>query len=364
MKTFFRTLLSFFIFSSFAIAEADSFEVGVTLPLTGPFAEYGEAIRNGIELARTDLKEHSKWVKFIYEDDSYEPKRGIVSFEKLRSQDRVDLVFAWGIEPVRAIAIAAERAKFPTLVGSLDGAASAGRKYVVGAFSPYEAYSCDLMKEMAKKGLLKLGYIKSEVSLFTGLLDGAKNCLQPGQTLIEVNHFIPTDNDFRAAISRLSKMSFDAVGVYLTSPQLLSFFKQAVSLQYSTTFFGPTLFYDRQLVKSFPELLNGAYLTHNLASKEFSRRYVHRFQNDSHLGYAAHAHEIARMLLQRFSNKSNLLHDEVLEILLKDMSPAESVAGVYDLTAHRQGGYYFSFPPGVYRITSDAKYQLINSPTF
>ena len=340
--------------------ESQAFKVGTTLPLTGAFAEYGEAIHNGMQLAIEQQAKSSKQISFIFEDDSYQPKKGLIAFDKLRTQDNVDLIFAWGIEPVRAVGVAAERAKFPVIAGSLDPRASQKRKYVIGAFSPYKTYSCDLMKEMSAQALLKLGYIKSEVSLFEGLLEAAKQCLQPGQTIAEINHFIPSDNDFKAAIAKMKRMDLDAFGIYLTTPQLLTFFKQAQTQKFRTTYFGPTLFYDRQLIENFPDLLSGAYLTHNIASLEFTQKYIAKFNNDTHLGYAAHAYEIANMLIEKFYNKSNLPVNDILQILTHDTAPRESAAGRYNITKHKQGGHYFSFPPGVYQISHSGTYQLKN----
>lgn len=363
---FFISRLSILIISALILpapvtyADPSPFRIGVSLPLTGAFAEYGEAVRNGVELAREDAKGNATSIIFLYEDDSYEPRKGVVAFQKFRTVEKVNFIFAWGIEPSLAIAPIAEREKFPIIAGSLDPRTIKDKKYVVNAFAPYEEYSCRLAKILNDNGFKHLGLIKSEVSLFDGLSTGVRNCLLSGQSLELIDSFIPGDQDFRSAITKLKNQHYDAVGVYLTTPQLFTFFKQAAELKYKTQFFGPTLFYSRDLVKNAATELTGSFFAHNIASKEFSDRYINRFKNDTHVAYAAHAYEIARFLQNRFGETKARRAEEIQEILSRPYSNDTSVAGIYELKSYSGGGRYFSFPPGIYRISSDQKFELID----
>jgi branched-chain amino acid transport system substrate-binding protein len=74
--------------------------VGVLLPLTGDIAVYGNAIKNGIELAyeESPIKET---LKLIIEDDKGETKSAITAFNKLLS-DNADVVIGGAMSSAAA----------------------------------------------------------------------------------------------------------------------------------------------------------------------------------------------------------------------------------------------------------------------
>ena len=82
MKSYSQKLLvSIFLFvcfiqcfrASYVLAEPSNiFQVGLVLPLTGPAADYGVAIKNCIDLAIKDRPELFTNIKFNYEDAAYD----------------------------------------------------------------------------------------------------------------------------------------------------------------------------------------------------------------------------------------------------------------------------------------------------
>ncbi len=68
-------------------AEQETIKIGVIAPLTGSFAVFGERIRNGIELARSDLDMENQ-VTVVYED-ACQPKDAVSAVHKLIQFDSV-----------------------------------------------------------------------------------------------------------------------------------------------------------------------------------------------------------------------------------------------------------------------------------
>ena len=66
-KTFFKLLCGLFALCTSASADegAHTLRIGVIAPLTGPAADYGVAIRNGIALQEKTLSRTTKRVEFI-----------------------------------------------------------------------------------------------------------------------------------------------------------------------------------------------------------------------------------------------------------------------------------------------------------
>ena len=58
--------------------------VGLILPLTGPTADYGVAIKNSIGLAFEEIPDLGERIHLLYEDAQYDPKLAVTALAKLR----------------------------------------------------------------------------------------------------------------------------------------------------------------------------------------------------------------------------------------------------------------------------------------
>src|SRR3989344_2370493 len=69
-------------------------KMGALLPLSGKFANLGEDIRNGLELAKNEIKV-AKGMNFeiVYEDSAADPKVALPAAQKLITVDKVPFVF-------------------------------------------------------------------------------------------------------------------------------------------------------------------------------------------------------------------------------------------------------------------------------
>ncbi len=74
-------------FSSFA--EETKIRIGATLPLTGDLATYGNLIKNGIELAKSDLKSEGIDINLYFEDIPVSGNEVLAGLKKLISLDQV-----------------------------------------------------------------------------------------------------------------------------------------------------------------------------------------------------------------------------------------------------------------------------------
>ncbi len=71
-------------------------KVGIATPLSGPLAEYGVAMRNGIDLARRESPEIDSRCDFTIEDSKYDSSTAITIFQKLVSTAHFHVVYNWG----------------------------------------------------------------------------------------------------------------------------------------------------------------------------------------------------------------------------------------------------------------------------
>ena len=105
-----------------------SIRIGVINPLTGPFAAYGEPVRDGMLLAVDEINSkggiNGQTVELLFEDDAGDPKLSVNAFTKLATVSRVPVI----IGPLSsgssmATAPLADRYKvvqLSTLAGTID----------------------------------------------------------------------------------------------------------------------------------------------------------------------------------------------------------------------------------------------------
>src|SRR5512147_2868958 len=74
----------------------DEIVIGTIQDLSGPVAAYGKAARNGLQLRVDEINEqggiHGRKIRFIVEDNAYDPKRAVLAAQKLVNQDKVFLI--------------------------------------------------------------------------------------------------------------------------------------------------------------------------------------------------------------------------------------------------------------------------------
>ncbi|MEX2410191.1 MAG: ABC transporter substrate-binding protein [Candidatus Paceibacterota bacterium] len=69
------------------ISSDEPIKIGAVLSLTGPAAQDGESIRNGIELAKKDLAKDGIEVEIVYQDDKTEPADTVSAINVISSQN-------------------------------------------------------------------------------------------------------------------------------------------------------------------------------------------------------------------------------------------------------------------------------------
>ena len=76
---------------------SESFKIGAILPLSGNNAEQGEWVRQGLELAQTEInKKHKIKVEVVYEDSQGDTNKAISSYRSLREKYNIQSVITWG----------------------------------------------------------------------------------------------------------------------------------------------------------------------------------------------------------------------------------------------------------------------------
>lgn len=158
-----RTLIAFaFLFVAFpsqVFGVDKKFQLGFTLPLTGPFAEFGSAVQNALKLAQDDEASLFEQVHVILEDDQYNAKNALSAFQKLKDVDGAGLILVWGNEPALAVTPVAESSHFPLIAFGQTPAIAAGRQNVLCVLGPANNFGKPIAEYLGKQNVSSIQMI-------------------------------------------------------------------------------------------------------------------------------------------------------------------------------------------------------------
>ena len=335
-------------------ASSPSFRVGVILPLSGPLAEYGIAAKNGFELAIRDKNTNTKNIDFFFEDSRWEAKRAVSAFNNLRTQKKVSLIFNWGNPTSEAIAPLAERYRLPMLAMSLDPKVGIARNYVIRATNSSRHFSKKLADYLKQVGHKRLAVIISQNTYVQGLYNELKAHLSSEQKIEIIDTYNLSDSDFRTSITKLRIKNFDAIGVFLISGQVSTFYQQMTEQNVFLPSFGTDFFESKTEIKLAGRAIEGAVYPHLGISNEFRKDYIKRYGNDYQIAYAGNAYDIASLLGKYFANPSSELSAKQIVERLKIKESHQGICGQFSFKETDQDGPFFEFPVRLKQIKSQS----------
>lgn len=322
-------------------------KVGVIVPLSGALAEYGLAIRNGIEMARKDSPQAFSNCPFLFEDSKYDPKSAVSAFRKLSDKDHVSMVYNFGGPTSAAVAPIASKAKMPSLLWTTDPSAIRGNEYVIRFTNDAVEFTKVLTGYLNSKNRKRLGIIVAENQYLNSLLEGAKTTISSEQTLTVIDRVQPTELDFRSVITRLNKNSYDAIGVFLLSGQISQFYRQLHQQNVSVVTFGTDFFESTTEIKAAEGGMEGAVYSNNTVPPSFAQRYRSLFGNDLQLSFAGNGYDFA--LLACSTLRAETTPNRLMNAL-ESTQKRSGILGDYNFVKTKAGDKFFRFPIVIKKI--------------
>lgn len=343
-----RVVITLFFFSLTPTGlSAEPFKVGVIVPLSGPVAEYGTAIVNGITLAKQEHPESLSACDFSIEDSAYKTTQALSVFNKFQARDRVGLVYVFGGPMGEALAPVAEGRKTPLIIDHIDGRVVAGKSFVVRYANSKFELGGSLTSSLKKRGVKRVGIVIVDNQYLDALLAGF---IEESRGSIEVEtiaRVTPDEVDLRHLTPKVRATKFDALGVFL-------FPAQASSLAKNLHLPGTILFGGDFLASPVPlddaqGALDGVLFPNNLVEQRFAESYQKRFGNQAHIKFAAEGYDVAMMLAELVCPRAtqNPLKAAPADEVMRLLASAPSRHGAQGETVFKttsDGDRYFSAP--------------------
>lgn len=188
-------------------------KLGALLPLTGPSGATGQDMKDGYELAKAQINAaggvNGAPIEVIYEDDKNDPATAVASFEKLVSNDKVEVMMGGLASTITAALI--EPAKKAQLPMAWTGAAATtveqgfqGQDWFFH-YHPWEYMNANSSLAFIKSAPITKWAVVYEDGLFgTGGAKGFQDALPAqGQTLAASEAFKTGSTDFTALLNRV-----------------------------------------------------------------------------------------------------------------------------------------------------------------
>jgi branched-chain amino acid transport system substrate-binding protein len=223
--------------------------IGASLSLTGTYAAPAQNHHRGYELCQKHVNDKGgvlgRKIEFVFYDDQSQPATGVRLYEKLITQDKVDVVMGPYSSPIsEAVANVNEKYKMPMVapMASTTSIFKKGRKFIFMVQSPAEVYLEGLIDVAAKKGLKTVAII-NEDTLFPkatvqGTLELAK---KRGLQVTFVEAYPKGNTDFSAILTKVRAANPDVLGAATYFDDAVAITRQMKELNVNPKMYGVTV---------------------------------------------------------------------------------------------------------------------------
>ncbi len=258
--------------------------IGFVTPLSGPFAEWGTSIRNGMEIA---LKETKHQFRVNYEDDVCDPKNAVTIANKLFSVDKIKIIIGPGcIDGLKAVAPLAEQHKallFST--GLLDDGVFTENKNVINLANQISTEARYLAAYLKTQPIKKVAIVHGTNLFGEELGNRLPDFLNEYSIMVTSTNSTSLDEtDFKTIILSIFKNKPDAIFIHQGEVQIGTFAKQLRELGHTTQVFSYYGTESQSVLKTGGNALEGVKYTYPVNSEEsspgavrFEQRYAQRF---------------------------------------------------------------------------------------
>jgi len=198
---------------------AQEIVIGGAMSLTGRYSEPAGRMANGRILAIEEINARGgllgRPVKLVMRDDRSDPSTAVKLYERLLTQEKVDLCMAPYSSPItEAVASITERYKCPIVA---DGAATRsiwkkGRKYIFGLVGPSDDYLRGAVEIAAKKGYKRIAIVNEDSLFSKAAANGAAMYAKKhGLEVVLREEYPRTATDFRPLLLKIKALNVDAL---------------------------------------------------------------------------------------------------------------------------------------------------------
>lgn len=317
--TYFPQLIFCFLLinSSSTVAETKQKVIGVSIALSGPLGAIGTTLRNAITLAERQY-DSKDLVRFIFEDDGFQPKNTVTIANKFLDQDKVDAVIVFGASTSMSVSPITEKRRIPLIGLTVLETLEEGKKNTFRFFVSTKEMNDLTVTEMQRRGYKKVAVV---ATMQDGTLKQRDHFLESSTLPIVLQEeLLPGDLDFRSIATRIKASAADSVYIIALPPQGSTFAKQLRQIGYTGAIASSLQIGSPAEIKNGGEALKGVWFVSGDDSNanDFFAAYSKMFPDSPAFSETVYSYDLAKLLIQAAETEdiSHYLHN------IKDFSGA------------------------------------------
>jgi branched-chain amino acid transport system substrate-binding protein len=313
-------------------AQQPPIRIGASLSLTGAYAKPGLYGREGYALCQKQINEGAgvlgRPVELVIYDDRSDPQTGVRLYEKLITEDRVELVMGpYSSAITEAVANVTEKYRKLMLapLGSAGSIWEKGRRYVIMMVSPAEAYLEGLIEMAARNGLKSIALIYED-TLFpkTSVKGAIAIARKRGLEVVLQEAYPKAQTDFAALLTKIKAARPDVLAAATYFDDVVAITRQMKELDVNVRMFGTTVggdlpeFY-KALDRTAEYVYGASQWEPGLAypgAREFAGTYEAEFGRPPSY-HAAAAYAACMLMVEAIGKTGSLEPDRLRDYLLK-----------------------------------------------
>lgn len=267
-----RYLLSLVVLSLVCLVAATTFaqiKIGITMPLTGYAASYGEDAKRGVELAIDQVNQaggiRGKKMEAIFEDDGGAGKTGIAAIQKLVTVDKVQVIVNGMMSATALPAAPICRDNKVVFIGTLTShpevTSPGGYIYRIAASDVINAnveakFAYNVLKKRKAGGL----FATTDYAVRFKKISQERFEKLGGSWLIS-DDFPQGATDYRTQLAKIKEKNPEVLFVVATHKEAAQMLRQMVELKFRPIMIGTSMFNDPTLVELAGDAAEGVYFT-------------------------------------------------------------------------------------------------------
>jgi branched-chain amino acid transport system substrate-binding protein len=286
--------------------------IGASLSLTGTYAKLGNYQHEGYRLCQKDLNARGgllgRKIDFVVYDDQSSPPTGVRLYEKLLTDDKVDVVMVSPLAATTSIFRKEPR-----------------RKYVFMMLTPAEGYFEGLLDLAVKRGLKSIAVINEDTLFSKAAAAGTvSRARSKGMQVVFQEAYPKASIDFSALLTKIKAAGPDVLAAATYFDDAVALSRQMKELNVNPRMYGVTIggdlpeFYDT--LKSTAEYVYGATQWEPgldyPGNREFVERYTSEFKREPSY-FAASGYAGCLVFVEGVQRAGSLDADKIREQILK-----------------------------------------------
>ena len=340
-------------------SSTNSLTVGAALALTGPQADFGLKVKQGLDMSAEAINRTSGFqkVQIKYEDTLSTPKDGLAAYTKLIDIDGARFVFGSGSYFANAVGpVADSKDGLFFAVGTSLPRITEGRKHVL-RYSYTVDISAKVVAEYAAKSYNRVAVLAVEeeygriaTDLFKRIYAG------PGRAISYEGTFRVADSEVRTIVQRALATKPEALFVPGYGPGMVAILRQAREIQPNIAIIGDVALANASIIKAAGQASEGAVVpampldggvATDPEAKAFLEAYVKQFGKTPDM-WTTGAYEALRLLLKAIESTDGSV--EAVRRYIIEKQPHPSFAGPVSYTPSGES----LIPMMLFRVTKGA----------